>query len=102
MQKATVQETTLGEWSAGETYTLLEQPGVLKWRGEAAGALRDQDEEASPGRAQPGVQEFSQVGPRMPKLPSAAAAAVPSCATRHCFLGCGSLRGCVCFEPSPC
>lgn len=55
MQKVTVQETTLGERSAGETYTLLEQPGVQERRGEAAGALGDQDEEASPGRAQPGV-----------------------------------------------
>lgn len=54
------------------------------------------------GRTQPGVQEFSQVGARMPKLPSAATAAVPSCATRRCFPGCSSLRGCVCFEPSPC
>lgn len=61
-----------------------------------------QDEAASPGRAQPRVQQFSQVGPRMPELPGAAAAAIPSCATRRCFPGCGSLRGCVCFEPSPC
>lgn len=60
-----------------------------------------QDEAASPGRTQPGVQGFSQVGPRVPKLPRAAAA-VPSCATCLCFPGCGSLRGCVCFEPSPC
>lgn len=66
------------------------------WAGHA-----HQDEAASPGRTQPGVQEFSQVGPRMPKLPSAAAT-VPSCATRRCFPGCSSLRGCVCFEPSPC
>lgn len=88
----------LGEQSAKETHALLEQPGVQERR-SCWSTRRTGPATLTRMKHQPGVQEFSQVGPRVPKLRSAAAA-VPSCATRRCFSG--SLRGCVCFEPSPC